>query len=137
MEHQTKQKQAVVIIYGIGNQFPMETAREFVENIKDENDILYSSPDREANFFETRRLSLSVKNTDFYEFYWANLVTEPRNTALLDWITKLLFSKEPSKRASRIVLYTRFFVFSVAIIFGIFILTDYFANGELLSYTAF
>lgn len=69
MEHQTKQKQAVVIIYGIGNQFPMETAREFVENIKDENDILYSSPDREANFFETRRLSLSVKNTDFYEFY--------------------------------------------------------------------
>ena len=61
----SNQKQAVVIIHGIGNQLPMQTARQFVENIKDDTDILYSSPDREANFFETRRLSLSSKKNRF------------------------------------------------------------------------
>ena len=69
-------KQAVIIIHGIGNQYPMQTGREFVLSIKDKADIMFSSPDRQANYYETRRLSLNNKNTDFHELYWAHLMEE-------------------------------------------------------------
>lgn len=117
-------KQAVVIIHGIGSQLPMDTAREFVENIKDEKDILYSSPDREANFFETRRLSLSRKKTDFYEFYWANLVSEPSGSDLFEWVRKLLFVKKPSLRVRKLVTKIRVFVVLFIALFVFFILRD-------------
>lgn len=103
MEKPTSKKQAVIIIHGIGNQYPMETAKEFVENIKEDSDILYSSPDREANYFETRRLSLSQKKTDFYEFYWANLISEPKLSELYFWVLKILFCKKPSPRVQLLV----------------------------------
>lgn len=109
MDKPTKKRQAVVIIHGIGNQFPMDTAREFVENIKKDSDILYSSPDREANYFETRRLSLSHRKTDFYEFYWANLITEPSLSDLYSWVFRLLFIKKPSPRVRQLVFGIRFF----------------------------
>jgi hypothetical protein len=137
MGAKNKQKQAVVIIHGIGNQYPMDTAREFVENIKDKNDILYSSPDREANFFETRRLSLSRKKTDFYEFYWANLVSEPANSSLMDWILKLFIFKKPSVRAKRLILCLRIFVISILIAFAAFMLKDYLKTGKLVFCTVF
>jgi hypothetical protein len=117
-------RQAVVIIHGIGNQLPMDTAREFVESIKSDSDILYSSPDREANFFETRRLSLSGKKTDFYEFYWANLVNEPSNSDLREWISVLLFKKKPSARAKTLVFVIRVLIILFLLLFGFFILKD-------------
>jgi hypothetical protein len=109
MSKRTKKRQAIVIIHGIGNQFPMDTTREFVENIKKDTDILYSSPDREANYFETRRLSLSNRKTDFYEFYWANLITEPSLSDLYSWVFRLLFIKKPSPRVMLLVVGIRFF----------------------------
>lgn len=119
-------KQAVVIIHGIGSQRPMETAREFVENIKDEADILYSSPDREANFYETRRLSLGgKKNTDFYEFYWANLVNEPTSSDLREWIGVLLFRKKVSQRAKKIVYTVRGILFLFIAFFLFLVIRDY------------
>ncbi|WP_284653528.1 hypothetical protein [Flavobacterium terrisoli] len=130
MGNKKEKKQAVVIIHGIGSQFPMDTAREFVENIKDKNDVLYSSPDREANFFETRRLSLSGKKFDFYEFYWANLVTEPNNSDLIEWLRKLLFKNKPSLRAKSIILFIRLLVFVLVSLFAAFIIYDYFKNGK-------
>ncbi|WP_291131733.1 hypothetical protein [Flavobacterium sp. UBA7682] len=124
MKIKANQRQAVVIIHGIGNQMPMETAREFVENIKDDSDILYSSPDREANFFETRRLSLSGKKTDFYEFYWANLVNEPTSSDLREWISVLLFRKKPSERAKKLVFCARIIIVLFLFLFGYFITKD-------------
>lgn len=120
----SKLKQAVVIIHGIGNQLPMDTARQFVENIKDDTDILYSSPDREANFFETRRLSLGSKKTDFYEFYWANLVSEPSSSDIREWLRKLLFVKEPSKRAKKLVMQARVILLILLAFFSYFLITD-------------
>ncbi|TBX66133.1 hypothetical protein EZL74_11130 [Flavobacterium silvisoli] len=124
MKIKRKQRQAVVIIHGIGNQMPMETTREFVENIKDNSDILYSSPDREANFFETRRLSLSRKKTDFYEFYWANLVNEPSSSDLREWISVILFKKEPSVRAKKLVVKIRIAIVALVLLFSFFLVTD-------------
>lgn len=114
MEISKKKKQAVVVIHGIGNQLPMATTRELVENLKDDNDILYSSPDREANFFETRRLSLSGKNTDFYEYYWANLVVEPSNSDLMEWLRKLLFVKKPSARVKKLITILRIVILALS-----------------------
>lgn len=54
--NQKNQRKAVVVIHGIGNQLPMATTRELVESLKDDDDILYSSPDREANFFADSRI---------------------------------------------------------------------------------
>jgi len=133
MEAKVNQKQAVVIIHGIGNQLPMETAREFVENIKDDTDILYSSPDREANFFETRRLSLSSKKTDFYEFYWANLMSIPRSSDIKEWLSSVLFIKKPSERAKKIVMKIRIVIILLLAVFSYFLITDiiksYNSNG--------
>ena len=124
MKSSAGKKQAVVIIHGIGNQLPMQTARQFVENIKDDTDILYSSPDREANFFETRRLNLSSKKTDFYEFYWANLVTEPDSSDIREWLRRMLFVKEPSERAKKIVLQARVVILILLAFLGYFLVTD-------------
>jgi hypothetical protein len=117
-------KQAVFIIHGIGNQYPMQTGREFVTNLKKEEDILYSSPDRHANYYETRRLSINNKNTDFFEFYWANLMDEPKNGDLYVWIFKLLFIKKPSIRAKQAVYAIRFLFFVIIFTFLYFFLTD-------------
>lgn len=125
MEKPTSKKQAIVIIHGIGNQYPMETAKEFVENIKEDSDILYSSPDREANYFETRRLSLSQKKTDFYEFYWANLISEPKLGDLYSWVFKLLFVKKPSKRVEILVWTIRIIMLAVLITFGFIMANDF------------
>lgn len=124
MEKPTSKKQAIVIIHGIGNQYPMETAKEFVENIKADSDILYSSPDREANYFETRRLSLSQKKTDFYEFYWANLISEPKLSDLYSWVFRLLFVKKPSKRVEVLVWTIRIITLAIFISFGLIIIND-------------
>ena len=130
MKKKHKQKQAVVIIHGIGNQFPMDTAREFVENIKEDKDILYSSPDREANFFETRRLSLSNKKTDFFEFYWANLVTEPSSSALVEWLRVLLFVRKPSARARTLVIKVRIFAFALLVLFTAILASDIYKSSK-------
>lgn len=136
MEKPTSKKQAVIIIHGIGNQYPMETAKEFVENIKEDSDILYSSPDREANYFETRRLSLSQKKTDFYEFYWANLISEPKLSELYFWVLKLLFCKKPSSRVQLLVWSIRILTLSLLFTFGYIVFIDI-QNFETEGYLTF
>lgn len=120
----SNKKTAVVVIHGIGNQYPMETTREFVESLKDDTDILYSSPDREANFYETRRLSLGKKKTDFYEFYWANLISEPSFSDLFNWIRKLMFFKAPSQRAKLLLQILRIVIVLVVFLLIYAIHTD-------------
>ncbi|MBN8641270.1 MAG: hypothetical protein J0L86_05590 [Flavobacteriales bacterium] len=128
VKNQKKQRKAVVVIHGIGNQLPMATTRELVESLKDDTDILYSSPDREANFFETRRLSLSGKHIDFYEFYWANLVVEPSNSDLMLWLRRLLFFKDPSTRAKNLVMVIRVLLIVLACLFLYLFVKDILAS---------
>ncbi len=96
-------KQAVVVIHGIGNQHPQDTLKEFVENLNTDDELIFSSPDRLTNFYETRRLYIDHKRTDFYEYYWANLMTEPSLGDMYGWVFKLLFNKKPSPRVQKLV----------------------------------
>lgn len=49
----------------MGNQFPMDTLRGFVESLQEDGAILYSSPNRITEDREVRRLSFSRKPWDF------------------------------------------------------------------------
>lgn len=96
-------KQAVVLIHGIGEQRPMDTLRRFVcavwtsdDSVKHEyaDSNLWSKPDRVSDSFELRRLTTSRNKadirTDFFEFYWAHLMTGTKLSHVLAWARILL-----------------------------------------------
>ena len=99
-----KLKQAVLLIHGIGEQRPMDTLRGFVdtvwttdEQVKHENAVpgVFSKPDEISGSFELRRLT-TTKNrkgvrTDFYEFYWAHLMSGTILSHVIAWSKRLLF----------------------------------------------
>lgn len=87
---------AVVVVHGMGNQFPMDTLRGFVESLQEDGAILYSSPNRITEDREVRRLSFSRKPWDFFEYYWAHEMEEPKLSAILWWSVQLLFLKKKS-----------------------------------------
>ena len=87
---QSFRRQAVVVIHGIGNQQPMDTLRGFVSRLLEPDDKMYSSPNRLTDNLELRKLSIGHKNTDFYEFYWANLVKDVPITDIFVWMIKLI-----------------------------------------------
>jgi len=86
----------VVVVHGMGNQFPMDTLRGFVDALKPEHAVMYSSPNRITEDKETRRLSFNTGPYDFFEYYWAHHVDEPRIGAIVKWSINLLFIKPPS-----------------------------------------
>jgi hypothetical protein len=101
-------KQAVVLIHGIGEQRPMDTLRGFVRAVwsADEDlhnpyagDAIWSQPDTVSGSFELRRL-VTPKNrsgveTDFYEFYWAHLMKGTTVSHVFAWVKTLLW-RSPS-----------------------------------------
>ena len=103
----TKKRQAVVIIHGIGEQRPMDTLRGFVDAVwtrdasvqhpqaqKFADHPVWSKPDGVSPGFELRRLS-TPKNragieTDFFEFYWAHMLSETSYAHVGAWAAKLV-----------------------------------------------
>lgn len=80
-----KDKQAVLVIHGIGEQVPMSILRGFVgavwesdESVHHEHgvDTVWSKPDTVSGSYELRRLTTGRNRagvgTDFYELYWAH-----------------------------------------------------------------
>jgi hypothetical protein len=100
---QSFRRQAVVVIHGIGNQQPMDTLRGFVSRLLEPNDKMYSSPSRLTDNLELRKLSIGHKNTDFYEFYWANLVKDVPMTDILVWLIKLIYTRRLPARLKKVV----------------------------------
>lgn len=99
-------KQAVVLIHGIGEQEPMDTLRGFVDATwtgdsslrKPYNpDTIWSKPDWASENLELRRLTTGQNKkgirTDFYELYWAHLMTGTRLSHVLSWVWLLLFRR--------------------------------------------
>jgi hypothetical protein len=111
----TKGRIAVVVVHGMGNQFPMDTLRGFADALKPEGEIEYSSPNRITDDTETRRLSFRHEKYDFFEYYWAPYVDAPGFTETILWSFKLLFFKKPSKSLSKHIVTVRVFA-------GLFIL---------------
>ena len=97
-------KQAVVIIHGMGEQRPMDTMRCFVEtlfvkdtSISGEENRVWSVPDQKGLSYELRRLSTPVSRanvrTDFFEFYYADLMNGNTLSQLRAWILDLLLRR--------------------------------------------
>lgn len=97
-------KQAVVLIHGIGEQVPMDTLRGFVRAVWTDDASLrnpnvpgqvWSKPDNVSRNYELRRLTTAeTKNdrrTDFFEFYWADLMEGTEVEHVQAWLKLLLF----------------------------------------------
>lgn len=112
-----KERIAVIVVHGMGNQYPMNTLSGFVDGIKAPGSILYSSPNRVTDEKETRRLSFDGVPYDFFEYYWAHFVEEPKFSAVIAWTLKLLFWKKPSARLVPHIWWVR--VILVALIVGL------------------
>lgn len=95
-------RQAVVIIHGMGEQVPMETLRGFVKGITDwiknfsteaQKPRTWSRPEGISEHYETRKITMestygNVK-TDFYEFYWAHHMRENTWMHFFTWAGKI------------------------------------------------
>jgi hypothetical protein len=108
-------KTAVVMIHGMGEQRPMDTLRGFVEAawVRDRNVIaedesaVYSKPDDISGSFELRRITTRTSGKahgrcDFFEYYWAHLMTGNRPSAVVRWLVALLV-RRPSSVPRRLV----------------------------------
>ena len=91
-------RQAVVIIHGICDQQPMSTLRglidSLIKNASGRTPRYYSKPDRISDTLELRRIhvgaSVAGRQTDFYELYWAHLMTGTTLQHVADWFFVLL-----------------------------------------------
>ena len=117
-------KQAVVIIHGMGEQFPMTTIRTFVKaiwtsdgNVLDtENPAtaadIWSKPDAVTGSLELRRITTRPSRpsphfpdgvrTDFFECYWADLTEGTPWQGVSDWFATLLW-RLPSRVPSTVM----------------------------------
>ena len=97
-------RQAIVIIHGIGEQRPLGTLKSFVRSFRGAS-TFYSKPERMTSSFEARRIKLRRLDdgtdwieTDFYEYYWAHLMFGERWRHLLRWartrIGRLFFTAD-------------------------------------------
>jgi hypothetical protein len=96
-------RQAVVVIHGIGNQRPMDTLRPFVDAVLQVDNSLgedlkyYSKPEDLSGTFELRRLQSrkSRPRTDFFELYWQHLIPTASWSRVYAWLA-LLLSRRPA-----------------------------------------
>ena len=92
-------RQAVVIIHGIGEQRPMDTLWGFVSGVMSKR-LVHSKPDRISPTLELRRLSVpsgsaewrpgQSVSTDFYELYWAHMMSGTSWNHLIAWVGVLM-----------------------------------------------
>lgn len=138
---QTRDRIAVVVVHGMGSQFPMDTLSGFVDAVKPEQSVLFSSPNRITDEKETRRLSFNSAPYDFYEYYWAHYVEDPGFTAVIKWAFSLIFLKTPSARLQPHMKWVRSFIIATLLaIAGIAFLLYYFFKDNIstiLSFTLF
>lgn len=104
-------RQAVVIIHGMGEQRPMDTLRDFVDGVKSQMEKVdpsekkvkvRSKADSIGDIYETVRLSMESNYqagrpiTDFYEFYWAHNMRGTKIEHMWTWL-KHVFLKPLKK----------------------------------------
>lgn len=112
----------MIIIHGMGEQWPMNTLRGFVDAAwtydKDLNEDwskgeTYSKPERLTGNFELRRITTRYwrreegeaqiqRRVDFFEFYWAYLMRDNTFGSVLSWLLRLLV-RRPSRVPGRLL----------------------------------
>jgi hypothetical protein len=97
-------KQAVLLIHGIGEQKPLATLRKFIDaawtrNTRVHNEHAgtghWSKPDDISESYELRKFTTpqnkSRVSTDFFEFYWAHLMEGTTYGHVVAWVRTLMF----------------------------------------------
>lgn len=94
---------AVVVVHGMGEQWPMETLWSFVQSVWTGEDLVnpryaqvYPKPDAITGSFELRRITTAGsalpdrRRFDFFEFYWAHLMQGNTMVAIAGWVWRLV-----------------------------------------------
>lgn len=111
-------KTAVIVIHGMGEQRPMDTIWGVVKALwtcdpditERRTDGVYAKPDPTTGSFELRRITTRRvpledglrKRADFFEFYWAHLMTGNSLQSVVKWASSLLI-RRPSSVPNRLV----------------------------------
>lgn len=131
------ERQAVVIVHGQGEQRPMGMIRDFVKVLWQFNSALgpvpkdgrpiWIVPDDKSGLFELERITTESKDcrkTDFFELYYADLLSDTPVRNLWRWMRRLL-SINPTYIPSEFrVLWTAFWflsLLSVALFFTVLV----------------
>lgn len=132
------QKQAIVVVHGMGEQRPMDTIRSFVETVwrqdpeatrngmPDPTEV-WSKPDERLGSFELRRITTRESapspgvfergvRSDFYELYWADLTAGSPWDDFVSWLSSLLL-RNPFKTVPAAVLSAWIALWVVTIVF--------------------
>jgi hypothetical protein len=95
------ERQAVIVVHGIGEQRPGQLLRQFVANIfdRDAGELHFVKPDQVSSLFEMRmatvpRKDVSRPTTDVYELYWAHLIRDTSASQVYGWVLRLIFSRD-------------------------------------------
>lgn len=109
---------AVIVIHGMGEQRPMDTLWGFVDAVWVKFDGLvgrrrthvYAKPDSINGSYELRRITTMTVNLengaprrlDFFEFYWAHLMTDNALSGVLSWLYRLVV-RNPFETPARLL----------------------------------
>lgn len=97
----SEQRQAVVLIHGIGEQHPLDTIRAFLRGTHPPGARFFSWPQNFGDNTELRRFSRRHPDTefktDYFEFYWAHHLQAGSARYALGWAVKNAFRTPPEK----------------------------------------
>jgi hypothetical protein len=103
--HKNAPKTAVVVIHGMGEPTPLQTITSFVDTVYSQDESLAPpmakmpldisiAPDSATGSSELRRITTHAdgpkKRTDFFEFYWADIMDGTPVEMVTAWIQMLL-----------------------------------------------
>ena len=95
-----RERQAVIVVHGIGEQRPGQLLRQFVTNVFDRaaGEVHFVKPDYVSSLFEMRMATVprnegTRPTTDVYELYWAHLIRDTTVAQVYGWVLRLVFSR--------------------------------------------
>lgn len=98
-----RERQAIIVVHGVGEQRPGQLLREFVKNVfeEDAGEAHFVKPDSLSSLFDMRMVTVprsdgSRPTTDVYELYWAHLIRDTSLAQVYAWAWRLIWSKRES-----------------------------------------
>lgn len=96
-----RERQAIIVVHGIGEQRPGQMLREFVANVfdRDAGELHFIKPDYVSSLFEMHmatvpRVDAARPTTDVYELYWAHLIRDTTLMQVYGWLLRLVGSRD-------------------------------------------
>ncbi|MDD4881935.1 MAG: hypothetical protein PHX10_10190, partial [Gallionellaceae bacterium] len=94
-----RERQAVIVVHGIGEQRPGQLLRQFVTNVFDRaaGEVHFVKPDYVASLLEMHMATVPRNDgtrptTDVYELYWAHLIRDTTVAQVYGWMFRLMAS---------------------------------------------